>query len=131
MIKVLCMNPACHSFAVEGHKLCEVHLQESKEKQKQYEAERRPFRNAVRRNTAFYRTTEWKQIRNEVLEAYNNKCCLCGKTAEESGHPLEIHHKIPPAGNPDLFFDSSNCVPLCKEDHARITQKETEERKQH
>ncbi|MGP1475464.1 MAG: HNH endonuclease [Treponema sp.] len=129
MIKTLCIFPGCGLLAETGHRYCKKHLEESQKKRQEWEKEnRKPFRNAKRTNTAFYNTTEWRKLRKQVLETYGNKCFICGKTKEESGYPLEIHHKIPPKGNKDLFFDLENCIVLCKICHAKITQKENEQR---
>lgn len=131
MICKCCVFPGCGLLAEPGHNYCKKHLEESRQKQAEWKKQHKPFENAKRNNSAFYRMKEWKEIRKEVLENYGYKCCLCGQTAEQSGYPLEIHHKIRPLGNPDLFFDSDNCVPLCKVCHARITQKEQADIKEH
>lgn len=129
MIQTLCTSPGCARYAEKGHRYCQRHLEESQKKRQEWEKEnRKPFKNAKRNNSHFYNTSEWRRLRKEVFETYGNKCFVCGKTKEESGHPLEIHHKIPPLGNYDLFFDVENCIPLCKVCHAKITQNEIENR---
>ena len=131
MITKLCISPGCGLFAEPGHNYCKKHLEESIKRRQEWEKEHNPFKNAKRNNSAFYRKKEWKEIRKQVLENYGDRCCLCGKTEEQSGYPLEIHHKIPPKGNKELFLDSDNCVPLCKLCHARITQQEQASIKEH
>lgn len=129
MIATLCSFPGCGCLAVPGHKYCTKHLEESQKKRELWKKEHRPFKNAKRNNSQFYNTKEWRLLRIEVFNNYGNCCCLCGQTAEQSGFPLEIHHKIPPQGNRELFFDKDNCIPLCKVCHARITAREQEEKK--
>ena len=103
---------------------------ESQKKHKEWLKEhkkKKPFENAVRTNS--YNNAEWRHLRMEVLKRDGYQCSQCGITAEESGYPLEIHHIIPPKGNKKLFYDTNNCVALCKFCHARITQAEIMENK--
>ena len=127
MLKRICNYSGCNEMAVEHHTYCEKHLVESQKKHKEWleNHKKKPFENAARTNN--YNNAQWRNLRKEVLKRDNNKCQQCGATAAESGHPLEIHHVIPPKGNKELFYDINNCITLCKRCHAIITQAEIRE----
>ncbi len=65
-------------------------------------------------NQAERRGPEYRQWRAAVLERDNHQCDACG-SAEP---PLFAHHIKPWAMYPDLRFDVSNGVTLCKECHS-------------
>lgn len=128
MLKRICQYSGCNEMAVEHHIYCEKHLLESQKNHEEWLKEnhkKKPFENAVRSNN--YNNAEWRNLRKEVLKRDNYQCQQCGITAAESGFALEIHHKIAPKGNKDLFYDINNCVTLCKFCHARVTQEEVRE----
>ena len=130
MLKRICNYSGCDEIAESGHIYCAKHWAESQARHKEWienHKDKKPFENAARAND--YNNAEWRNLRKQVLERDNNRCCQCGITAAESGYPLEIHHIIPPKGNKELFYDINNCVALCKFCHARITQQEVMENK--
>ena len=57
--------------------------------------------------------------KNGVREQFNNVCFLCGKTEEENGRALDVHHVN---YNKQCGCDNTKCVcvPLCMHCH-RIT----------
>lgn len=63
-----------------------------------------------------YETIEWSEYRVIFLQA-NPKCYACGKSARV------IDHIVSAKGDEDKFFDPTNLMPLCKEDHDFITGK--------
>lgn len=129
MLKRICQYSSCDCFAEPGHTYCAKHLAESQKRHQEWlnNHKKKPFENAARTNN--YNSSEWRNLRKQVLKRDNYQCQQCGATAEESGYPLEIHHIIPPKGNKELFFDINNCVTLCKWCHARVTAEEIRENK--
>ena len=130
MLKRLCQYSGCNEMAEPGHTYCKIHLVESQKRHQEWlenYKKKKPFENSVRTNN--YNNVEWRKLRLEVLKRDGYKCQQCGAGAEESGYPLEIHHIIPPKGNKELFYDTNNCITLCKWCHAKITQEEVNESK--
>ena len=111
MKKRICLEVNCNSLIDIKERYCEKH--------------KRPkvklFENAVRYNAEFYNTVKWQNLKKEVLrnQSYCNRCGITNSIVQ-----LDIHHKIPPKGNEELFFDIENCIPLCKTCHRIITAKE-------
>lgn len=68
---------------------------------------------------AYIKSEEWKSLREVILKRDNYHCMCCGRTAEESGTSLSIHHN-----NYDNLFDEANhlddLVTLCKVCHASV-----------
>jgi len=91
--------------------------------QKHIKPKRIPFQNAVRSNDGLYNTNRWRKLRKKILSE-NPYCIRCGADTD-----LEIHHRIPPRGNEDLFYEESNCVPVCGACHRIETAKEILSRK--
>lgn len=42
-----------------------------------------------------YRGAMWYEQRDRTRERDNNTCQVCGKTAQEQGHNMIVHHKVP------------------------------------
>lgn len=61
-----------------------------------------------------YHTVEYKIWRSSVFERDRYKCQKCGK-----GGYLEAHHIKSWATNPELRYDTSNGITLCRECHAK------------
>lgn len=64
----------------------------------------------------FYRSKEWKKIREYIFNKHHGLCADCGKAGEE------VHHKIfltpDNINNPDITTGEKNLVLLCKDCHA-------------
>jgi len=69
-------------------------------------------------NEVLYKTHRWQTLRKKII-AETPYCYKCG-----SDRYLEVHHKIPPRGDEDLFYDEGNCVPVCRACHRLITARE-------
>lgn len=52
----------------------------------------------------------WTWMRNQWMRR-NPRCVDCGRPGEE------VHHVIPRAQRPDLTYDKTNLVTLCKDCH--------------
>lgn len=57
----------------------------------------------------FYNSTDWKNIRNEVLRTNINRCVICEKTKD-----LTVDHIKPRSKFPELAIDISNTQILCR-----------------
>jgi 5-methylcytosine-specific restriction endonuclease McrA len=114
--KKICNFPGCNQLIDQSERYCPQHKKE----------EPKPFSSAVRYNESLYKTTQWKQLRAEVLR--EQQCCFkCGISKGEA--KLEVHHLIPPRGNEELFFDKDNLVSVCSVCHHIITNQEIGNRK--
>lgn len=59
------------------------------------------------------RTGLYIKFRNMVIKKDSGKCLICG-----SDQNIEVHHIYPCASYPELMFDVSNGMCLCKEHHS-------------
>lgn len=62
---------------------------------------------------------KWTEsLRESIRENYDRKCFLCGKTEEENGSKLSVHH----TNSGKMCMCSYNCrlVPLCKTCHGKM-----------
>jgi 5-methylcytosine-specific restriction endonuclease McrA len=87
---------------------CKAHIIEKK----------KPFENAVRSNETLYNTSKWRKLRKRKLSE-QSFCSKCG-----SQDNLHIHHRIPPLGDMELFFEYENLDVLCGKCHRIETNKE-------
>jgi 5-methylcytosine-specific restriction endonuclease McrA len=55
-------------------------------------------------------------------------CDVCG-VSKADGAILEAHHREPPRGDEEKFFDENNIQVLCRSCHQVITAREIQERK--
>jgi len=104
----ICNEAGCNALIDSGSTYCQKHIK----------APRVPFQNATRSNDGLYNTTRWRKLRKKILSE-TPYCIRCGA---DSG--LEIHHKVAPRGDVELFYEESNCVPVCRACHRRFTARE-------
>jgi 5-methylcytosine-specific restriction endonuclease McrA len=98
MKKYLCAEAGCN--ALSDTRYCPKHLR----------IPAVPFANAKRYNTDLYNTARWRKLRNEALEYSGFRCCRCGALFADD---LQVHHKIRPMGNEELFYDPRNLEVVC------------------
>jgi 5-methylcytosine-specific restriction protein A len=115
MKKKICNAPGCNELIPPIERYCQHHKKESPP----------PFSSAIRFNEALYKTTQWKQLRKKILNE-QPVCFWCGISKDET--KLEVHHRIPPRGNEELFFNENNLMAVCPACHKIITNKEIQER---
>ena len=104
----ICYSPNCNKLIPPDKTYCDKHQPPP----------RVPFQNAVRSNDGLYNNNQWRKLRKKILSE-TPYCVRCGATGN-----LEIHHKIPPRGDVDLFYNEDNCVPICEGCHRRFTARE-------
>lgn len=110
MKKKICSHPSCRELIDDpGPSRCKKH-------------EVKPFQNALRSNQTLYNTIEWRRLRKRIIERDGQICTICGEWGND------VHHKIPPRNNKELFFDESNCITICKSCHRIITAEEIRNR---
>ena len=108
MRKKICGFPSCNALIDSPSVYCEKHTK----------PKAIPFQNAMMTNTKLYNTSTWRKLKANILKN-QPYCNNCGATEK-----LEVHHSIPPKGNPELFYDESNLVPLCQTCHRIASNKE-------
>jgi 5-methylcytosine-specific restriction protein A len=111
----ICNAPGCNTLIQPTERYCPQHKKEQP----------KPFSSAIRYNEELYKTTQWKQLRKKILNEQTN-CFWCGISKGET--KLEVHHRIPPRGNEELFFDENNLVVVCPACHKIITNQEIRNR---
>lgn len=62
----------------------------------------------------FYRTTEWKKFRYQILKTRGNRCECCGRGPKE-GAIIQVDHILSRWVHPERAFDVSNMQILCLE----------------
>ena len=111
----ICNFPSCNTIIEPDKRYCNKHILEKKV----------PFINAIRSNESLYNTSRWRKLRNTILKEHPY-CSKCGISIKEA--QLDLHHIVPARGNIDLFYEESNCIPICKSCHRIITAKEIRNR---
>ncbi|MFC0232741.1 HNH endonuclease [Vagococcus entomophilus] len=69
---------------------------------------------------AFYNSSEWKVLRQKILERDNYECQWCkaeGKVNTNAHSILEVDHIKELEYHPELALEESNMRTLCKECH--------------
>ena len=63
-----------------------------------------------------YRTYRWTKLRAAIIRRDHNECQWCKRRFKVT--PAEVvHHIIPAEKRPDLFFEPTNLVSLCRDCH--------------
>ena len=113
-----CQFEGCSNTTERGA-YCSEHARSSRKKKKQgnvYHHE----------NKSFYRTPEWRDMREVIYERDRGCCKRCGKFV--FGRKAHVHHIVPIKNNPLLKLDPNNLILLCSECHP-IVEQETETKK--
>lgn len=63
----------------------------------------------------FYKTDEWLKLRVRVLERYECKCMMCGRSPKEDGIKIHVDHIKPMSRFPELGLVFSNLQILCED----------------
>lgn len=78
-------------------------------------------------NLLTYSSSLWKKKRKEILDKQPYcLCCSClglETPATQVHHVLKFGKQINPAAHNQLFLDSENLIPLCKDCHTYIHRK--------
>jgi 5-methylcytosine-specific restriction protein A len=118
MKKYLCKAPGCGAL-MDKPGYCDTHRRPA------VNHKAPPFENAQRSN--YYGSYRWKSLSRRMVRE-NPRCELCG-VSKADGAILEAHHRDPPRGDEDMFFDENNLMVLCQPCHRVITAREIQERK--
>ena len=63
----------------------------------------------------FYIGNEWRRLRVKVLEKYNCKCMMCGRSPKDHGIVIHVDHIKPKSLFPELKLEESNLQILCED----------------
>ncbi len=61
----------------------------------------------------FYKSEEWLRLRVRVLEKYECKCMMCGRSPKNHGVVIHVDHIKPRSKYPNLALEFSNLQLLC------------------
>lgn len=64
--------------------------------------------------TIFYKSAKWRKFRRRIIERDEGICIRCFLKGLIVTSNLEVHHIKPRSQYPELAFDESNCITLCK-----------------
>ena len=73
-------------------------------------------------NKAFYRSPQWKSMRQYIYERDRGCCTKCGRFV--FGREAHVHHEVPIRVNPLLKLDKNNLILLCPQCHMAEENKE-------
>lgn len=62
----------------------------------------------------FYFSREWRELRARVLEKYECKCMMCGRSPKIHGVEIHVDHIKPRSKYPELSLDFDNLQLLCR-----------------
>lgn len=102
---------------------CERHKQYGIQKEAERKAVATPFQKAEHPNQELYNTMKWRKLRQEIINE-QEACSMCGRDSK-----LEVHHKIQPKGNDDLFYDKDNLLLVCFWCHLKLSARERSRRR--
>jgi 5-methylcytosine-specific restriction endonuclease McrA len=73
-------------------------------------------------------TTKWKKFRKQILVRDNGHCqrCLLRFSILNTNYSeMQVHHIKPRVNYPELMYEATNCVTLCKQCNLELGTKET------
>lgn len=63
----------------------------------------------------FYHSDEWRMLRVRVLEKYECKCMMCGRSPKDHKIIIHVDHIKPISKYPELCLDFNNLQLLCED----------------
>lgn len=66
----------------------------------------------------FYKSDNWKKVREEVILRANGRCEICGKVGNEVHH--KIHLTLDNLDDPLIALNEDNLLLLCKDCHNKM-----------
>ena len=63
----------------------------------------------------FYFSREWRRLRVKVLERYECKCMMCGRSPHSHGIVIHVDHIKPKSKHPELALNFDNLQLLCED----------------
>ncbi|MBK8187747.1 MAG: HNH endonuclease [Cellvibrio sp.] len=66
-------------------------------------------------NANFYLSDEWRAIRVRVLEKYECKCMMCGRSPRMHNIVIHVDHIKPRSKHPELSLEITNLQLLCED----------------
>jgi 5-methylcytosine-specific restriction endonuclease McrA len=63
----------------------------------------------------FYQSPEWRMLRVRVLEKYECKCMMCGRSPKAHGIAIHVDHIKPISKAPELCLEFNNLQLLCED----------------
>jgi len=63
----------------------------------------------------FYMSKEWRILRVKVLEKFECKCMMCGRSPKEHGIVIHVDHIKPRSNYPELALSFNNLQLLCED----------------
>jgi len=106
------------SWKPEDKDLPKVKLAKSKKNKNRGKRKEKRKRISKLDNNNFYSSKEWRQLRARVLEKYECKCMMCGRSPKIHGVVLHVDHIKPRSKYPELSLDINNLQVLCEDDNS-------------
>lgn len=90
-----------------------IKVKSSKKNKNRGKNKKRRARISKADNQGFYHSDEWRELRVRVLEKYECKCMMCGRSPQEHGIVIHCDHIKPRSKRPDLSLTFDNLQLLC------------------
>lgn len=105
---------------------------ECQDKNSEYRPSGKDHYNFINGDTSYKRGENWLQVRREVRERDNFTCQICGKTEEEVGKLLDVHHIKPYRlfDNYEEANDLTNLIALCPSCHHKLESEEAKKERE-
>ena len=116
MHQTVCQDPGCQRTAPKGERYCDKCRDKAQQREAQQKREWEQQRGTSGQRGYDYR---WQLFRKSYLTQHP-LCVLCSENGEaETAN--EIHHEKPIATHPELQYDETNLMALCKSCHNSIS----------
>lgn len=124
MPKVICKKVGCKKLIEKGtnNGYCYDHKELGMKLKKEAESYRLSNYNSYRRNskeTKFYNSKVWNELREYVLTKHNYLCQDCLSKDIITTDNLEVHHIIPIKQDFSLALEEDNLKVLCRSCHKK------------
>lgn len=134
-----CAYPTCHKLIPIGQRYCDEHKDTRnrpinrhktyKQKTTEHVYNKNRYAGENARFTKFYKSHEWKAVRNYVIQRANGMCEQCLLEGRSVQGKI-VDHKIPLRKAWDKRLDPNNLWYLCQYHHNKKTDWEQKQRKQ-
>lgn len=121
MINKLCGYAGCNCLSIPGKYFCSKHQALSDKRKLAHQKDFTSLKNASR--CFNYKNPEWYRVKSNVLKN-QPYCAYCG-----SRENLQVHHIKPVRYYPELVYEVSNLLVLCRSCHHLVTNREMNDRK--
>lgn len=116
----------CKKKIPYGEKYCEDCAKEIGKKNRDHI---KKYKIELEESDKILKTSEWKRTRNLILDR-DKMCILCAKRGHITTEKLQVHHIRKRVDAPELAYDPTNLICLCKSCHEEVEEMASEDQKE-